>query len=240
MTTNQKDILKKIIQSIIVILLLITIWYIGKDWLRPRIIKALGGYTAMEQKETIDTLSVKYDSIYFNQDSLKSQIYLLTKGKLEKDKTIRYYKELITSNKHRPNDIIVHNDSKDFIAIDSTFAEVKDFDLDITDSLIAGNIKTTINVKDANIIAQSLNYKPKLPILVTKTVTVEKVIEKTLSNKSKGYFGIGGVASSDNKIGGLVLYQTSSKWQFQGGYIKEVTSSNKSKDIIQIGIIKLF
>lgn len=240
MTQNQKDILKRIIQVIIIIILLISIWYIAKDWLRPRVIKALGGYTAMEQTQTIDTLETKLDSIYFEGDSLRSEVFVLNKGKVEKDKTIKYLKELLASSKNKRGISIITKDGKDYIEIDTTFNEVADYSNDITDTLIEGNIKTTINLRDCNIVAQSLNYKPKFPIFITKTVTVEKTNEKTLFDKPKSYIGLGVTTTSDNGVGGLILYQTPSKWQFQGGYIKDLSPSSSTKGKVQVGIIKLF
>ena len=242
MTQNQKDIFKRILQVIVIILLLITIWYIGKDWLRPKVIKALGGYTAMEHRETIDTLNTKYDSIYFKFDSLNSEVFILNDVNFKKDNTIKYYKELNLNNRKRLNDIIIHHNGKDFIKIDSTFANTSDYDLDVTDSLIKGHIRTSINLNDCSVIAQSLNYIPLFPKIITKTVTVEKTIQNILSDKPKGYIGIGITSTSDNSVGGVILYQTSNKWQFQAGYNKYLSTSPAipTKGNVQLGIIKLF
>lgn len=243
MEQNKNNTVKRVIQVILVILLLIGIWYIGKDWLRPRIIKALGGYTAMEQKLTIDTLEVKYDSLYYNQDSLKSLVFILNQSEQQKNVRIKYYQELLASSKRSKNDKVITKDGVDYIEKDTVIAIADVFDNEITDTLITGNIKTVLDFKNQKILSQSLQYKPKFPILVTKTITVEKVVENTLSDKKKAYFGLGVNGTTDNTAGIKILYQTPSLWQFEAGvnkYLTPMSPSSENKGNIQIGITKLF
>ena len=60
MRTTMRTLLKLGITVVILLLL----WKFTKDWIKPRVVKALGGYTEKEVKTKVDTLTVKYKDIY--------------------------------------------------------------------------------------------------------------------------------------------------------------------------------
>lgn len=228
---NKNNILKN---SLIIILILL-LWQLSKNWLSPFLIKQLGGYTSIEYKETIDTLNIKYDSIYIKY-----------KNKITKVDTLNNYVYVPFNIKSKDNTSILPKGElenlKTIFKSDSTFTGVYITNNPINDSIIEGKIKTVINPSNCQIIAQNLEYTPKIPIIVEKTITVEKIIEKILKdNRNKIGFGI--ETTSSKRIGIQTLYQTKTNWQFQIGLLYNTTNNytvdNNTKEI-KIGITKLF
>lgn len=242
-----KPYIKRPIQITIVVLLVLFLFNSCGDYLKPKVIKALGGYTAREVKETIDTVSIRYDSLYFKYDSVKTKVTLLTTSIKIKDYK---YKQLLSSSstKGKPSTYIpatkgdILGDS--FIEIDAFLSEAYLTENDISDTLIDGKIRTIVNPATCEIIEQRLDYKPKFPIFITKTITIEKKIEETLFDKPKAHIGIGIVGTNNRYMGGTLIYQTPKKWQYQGGYMwnidNTVIPNNSIKGVVTFQIAKLF
>lgn len=226
---NYKIYLRQIARVIIILVVLLFIWHVGKDWLRPKIINALGGFTKRELKETIDTIGVKIDTVYFpikerEVEAISSKPSITSTELLTPSfKGKRQYHVLDSIRKVAPKTPIF------------TYSQA------VSDSLIDGVINTTSTGK---ILSQSLNYKPKFPMFVEKTITVEKTIQETLSNKDRIYFGVGITGTSDKNIGGLLIYQSKNKTQIQVGYLKNldniVLNTNTKQGVVSLSLIKLF
>lgn len=249
MTTNIY--VKRGIQILIVLILLWLGWTVGKDWLRPRIIKGLGGYTARDVKMKIDTLEIRYDTVYFKYQEQK------IRADIAEGKVINNYQPASStspfkgneqasgsnsalSNQTKDNSIALNSSTSNPIIYDKVFEYINP----ISDSLIDGNIRAVVNSSDCKLIELGLNYTPKFPKFITKTVTVEKVITETLYDKPKAYFGIGGTANSRGNVGGTLVYQTPKKWQYQAGYQWDtkigITPDKNTTGAVTVSIIKLF
>lgn len=234
-TITENKTIRAIVRTIIIIIILWLIWTLGKDWLRPTIIKGLGGYTNREYKETVDTLSIQRESIMYKYANLETLVENMQEAKVVyKYKYKDRYKDSTSSTTKGNQSPNAH----DIYEADSVYVYTQG----ISDTLIDGKIRTVIDMSNCKIVEQSLNYKPKFPIIVKETVTIEKVKETTLSNK-KAHIGIGGVVSSKANVGVVVAYQTKSLLQFQVGYNlinNQVVTDKTRKNEISIGIIKLF
>jgi hypothetical protein len=221
---------KNILRVIIIILLLLLTWGLTHNWLRPLIIEKLGGYNSMKIKTRVDTVSVEYDSIKFKYDSLVTAV-----SKLNKPKYIIISKDSTTST----------SKGDEFGAIttlDSTLTGAYVTYNPISDTLIEGKIKTVVNPANCEIIAQKLLYKPKFPIIVTKTVTIEKQVEKTLENK-RNKIGVGLLYNTLQQIGPTGGYLTKEGWYFQGGLQYQLNQQydiDKNTKVISIGVTKFF
>jgi hypothetical protein len=224
---------RRLIQAVIVILLILLLWGILKDWIRPNLIKLLGGYTGVEYKQTIDTTSIKFDSIYFKYDSLQIEVAKLNE---RNNKTNFKYKELLkvkpTNGKYKKKTL---DDGIVVYEVDSILPTAYEVVNVVIDTLIEGKITTILNPKDCKIVSQKLDYKPKFPIFITKIITIEKETEKTLLDKPKAKIGVGALVTNTSGYGGLGVYQTPKNLQYQAGYLK----IDKTDNII-IGIVKLF
>ena len=220
--------LRRSVQAIMILILIWLLWSFGNYWLRPMIIKGLGGYTARQVQERIDTLEVKRDTVWLKHKEVETKVV-----NIEKPVVVYKYKTLPnpnTTGKNSPS-------SSSLLDSVYTYSHV------ISDTLINGNIETVVNPIDCKIIAQKLKYKPKFPIIVKEYITVEKTKTETLYDKPKAKIGIGLTGTSNNEIGGLGVYQTSKNWQIQGGYIKSLNSnvySSNTSGNITVSIIKLF
>ena len=209
--------LKNILIGLLIIVLLFAGIFFTKDWLRPRVITALGGYTSMIKGDTITKIDIKRDTVFI------TKVQYTTAGIREPKTT----KKLIPTIKGKnPKDSVT----------------VYTYENPINDTLINGFITTDISIPSGKILAQSLKYKPKFPIIVTETKTVTKLVETILENKPKAYLGIGVIGTNTNQVGASVLYQTPKKWQLQAGYLIPVNKTDVTtpKQQIAISIHKLF
>lgn len=225
---NYKIYLKQIGRVLIILTVIWFIWHVGKDWLRPRIIKQLGGFTAREYKETIDTIQHTIDTFYMPS---KERIVEVKVGK----PSVTTSNLLSSSFNGKVTNLVFDSINK----IDPQ-TPVYTYNLPLNDSLIEGVINTTSTGK---IITQSLNYKPKFPIFIKETISVEKNKEQTLYDKSKAYFGIGITGTTNKDVGGLLIYQTPKKIQVQAGYTRNLDNpllQNTNKGIVSVSLIKLF
>ncbi len=223
---------KSLVQGIIIVGLLWLLWTLGEQWLRPFVIKQLGGYTSKEYKETVDTLEIRRDSIMWKYANLETKVENLSEPVVQyKYVYTKPLSSTLTKGKQIPT-------AQEAITVDKVYT----YSQSITDTLIDGNIKTVINLADCKIIEQSLNYKPKFPIIVKEYITIEKTKETTLSNK-RTLLGVGIVGNSKAGIGILGVYQTKNLWQIQAGYhltSKRLLIEDTNKKEVSLAIIKLF
>jgi hypothetical protein len=209
--------LKNILIGVLIIVLLLAGVFFLKDWLRPRVINALGGYTSMKVSDTITKIDIKRDTVFFTKN-------VVTRVVITEPSTSK--KPILPLKGKNPIDSLA----------------VYTYHNPINDSLIQGNIITDISVSSGKIVAQSIDYKPKFPIIVKEIQTITKTVDRILENKPKAYLGVGIVATNTNQVGVSILYQTPKKWQIQAGYLKPLGNTNTSivKDQIAITLHKLF
>ena len=223
MRTTMRTLLKLGITVVILLLL----WKFTKDWIKPRVVKALGGYTEKEVKTKVDTLTVKYKDIYVKYKELQTKVAVIPEP-IYIDNYV-YVKETKTNS--------LNTTGKSDLKIMAS-ERVKRYSTSINDSILDGNIETILSLENCKIISQSLNYTPKIPYIREKIVTIVNNTETILSDKPKAYIGAGLNASSNNQITPQVLYLTKKKWLYNIGYQKDL--SNQLPNSIQIGISKLF
>lgn len=226
--------LKRGVQAVIVLILLWLLWNLSGLWLKPFIIKQLGGYTAKEMTETIDTLEVRRDTIWAPNKTVSSSVDNISKPTIVYN--YNYYPDAKDSSSSTTKGEKSSANPLPLVVVDS----VGIYDNAISDSLINGNIKTVLDLKNCKIIEQRLDYKPKFPIIVKEFVTIEKTKTETLFDKPKAKIGIGLSGTSKAGIGGVGVYQTPKNWQYQGGYLYETNSVLPNKGVITVSIIKLF
>lgn len=223
MRTTMRTLLKLGITVVILLLL----WKFTKDWIKPRVVKALGGYTEKEVKTKVDTLTVKYKDIYVKYKELQTKVTVIPEP-IYIDNYV-YVKETKTNSLNTTG----KSDLKIMVS-----ERVKRYSTSVNDSILDGNIETILSLENCKIISQSLNYTPKIPYIREKIVTIVNNTETILSDKPKAYIGAGLNASSNNQITPQVLYLTKKKWLYNIGYQKDIT--NQLPNTIQIGIAKLF
>ena len=223
MRTTMRSLLKLGITVVILLLL----WKFTKDWIKPRVVKALGGYTEKEVKTKVDTLTVKYKDIYVKYKELQTKVTVIPEP-IYIDNYV-YVKETKTNS--------LNTTGKSDLKIMAS-ERVKRYSTSVNDSILDGNIETILSLENCKIISQSLNYTPKIPYIREKIVTIVNNTETILSDKPKAYIGAGLNASSNNQITPQVLYLTKKKWLYNIGYQKDIT--NQLPNTIQIGIAKLF
>lgn len=223
MRTTMRTLLKLGITVVILLLL----WKFTKDWIKPRVVKALGGYTEKEVKTKVDTLTVKYKDIYVKYKELQTKVTVIPEP-IYIDNYV-YVKETKTNS--------LNTTGKSDLKIMAS-ERVKRYSTSINDSILDGNIETILSLENCKIISQSLNYTPKIPYIREKIVTIVNNTETILSDKPKAYIGAGLNASSNNQITPQVLYLTKKKWLYNIGYQKDIT--NQLPNTIQIGVAKLF
>ncbi len=223
MRTTMRTLLKLGITVVILLLL----WKFTKDWIKPRVVKALGGYTEKEVKTKVDTLTVKYKDIYVKYKELQTKVTVIPEP-IYIDNYV-YVKETKTNS--------LNTTGKSDLKIMAS-ERVKRYSTSVNDSILDGNIETILSLENCKIISQSLNYTPKIPYIREKIVTIVNNTETILSDKPKAYIGAGLNASSNNQITPQVLYLTKKKWLYNIGYQKDIT--NQLPNTIQIGVAKLF
>ena len=223
MRTTMRTLLKLGITVVILLLL----WKFTKDWIKPRVVKALGGYTEKEVKTKVDTLTVKYKDIYVKYKELQTKVTVIPEP-IYIDNYV-YVKETKTNS--------LNTTGKSDLKIMAS-ERVKRYSTSVNDSILDGNIETILSLENCEIISQSLNYKPKIPYIREKIVTIVNNTETILSDKPKAYIGAGINANLNNQVTPQVLYLTKKKWLYNIGYQKDIT--NQLPNTIQIGIAKLF
>ena len=223
MRTTMRTLLKLGITVVILLLL----WKFTKDWIKPRVVKALGGYTEKEVKTKVDTLTVKYKDIYVKYKELQTKVTVIPEP-IYIDNYV-YVKETKTNS--------LNTTGKSDLKI-TVSERVKRYSTSINDSILDGNIETILSFENCKIISQSLNYTPKIPYIREKIVTIVNNTETILSDKPKAYIGAGINANLNNQVTPQVLYLTKKKWLYNIGYQKDIT--NQLPNTIQIGIAKLF
>ena len=223
MRTTMRTLLKLGITVVILLLL----WKFTKDWIKPRVVKALGGYTEKEVKTKVDTLTVKYKDIYVKYKELQTKVTVIPEP-IYIDNYV-YVKETKTNS--------LNTTGKSDLKIMAS-ERVKRYSTSVNDSILDGNIETILSLENCKIISQSLNYTPKIPYIREKIVTIVNNTETILSDKPKAYIGAGINANLNNQVTPQVLYLTKKKWLYNIGYQKDIT--NQLPNTIQIGIAKLF
>ena len=223
MRTTMRTLLKLGITVVILLLL----WKFTKDWIKPRVVKALGGYTEKEVKTKVDTLTVKYKDIYVKYKELQTKVTVIPEP-IYIDNYV-YVKETKTNS--------LNTTGKSDLKIMAS-ERVKRYSTSVNDSILDGNIETILSLENCEIISQSLNYTPKIPYIREKIVTIVNNTETILSDKPKAYIGAGINANLNNQVTPQVLYLTKKKWLYNIGYQKDIT--NQLPNTIQIGIAKLF
>ena len=223
MRTTMRTLLKLGITVVILLLL----WKFTKDWIKPRVVKALGGYTEKEVKTKVDTLTVKYKDIYVKYKELQTKVTVIPEP--------IYIDNYVYVKETKTNSLNTTGKSQPKIMASE---RVKRYSTSVNDSILDGNIETILSLENCKIISQSLNYTPKIPYIREKIVTIVNNTETILSDKPKAYIGAGLNASSNNQITPQVLYLTKKKWLYNIGYQKDIT--NQLPNTIQIGVAKLF
>ena len=223
MRTTMRTLLKLGITVVILLLL----WKFTKDWIKPRVVKALGGYTEKEVKTKVDTLTVKYKDIYVKYKELQTKVTVIPEP-IYIDNYV-YVKETKTNS--------LNTTGKSDLKIMAS-ERVKRYSTSVNDSILDGNIETILSLENCEIISQILNYTPKIPYIREKIVTIVNNTETILSDKPKAYIGAGINANLNNQVTPQVLYLTKKKWLYNIGYQKDIT--NQLPNTIQIGVAKLF
>ena len=224
---NKQKILKNFLIILASILLTWFLWIMGRDWLKPNIIKALGGYTNMEMKHTTDTLSVKYNDIYTKYKQISTQADITVEPEyitVYKDRPKATTKGTSTTGEVQPK-----------IAV---LLGVKRYQTSVNDTILQGNIETIISLDSCKIVSQTLNYQPKIPYIREKIVTIVETKETTLSQKPKVHIGVGLDVNNINQITPHALFLSKKKWLYKVGYTKSL--DNIYPDAYTIGIAKLF
>ena len=223
MRTTMRTLLKLGITVVILLLL----WKFTKDWIKPRVVKALGGYTEKEVKTKVDTLTVKYKDIYVKYKELQTKVTVIPEP-IYIDNYV-YVKETKTNS--------LNTTGKSDLKIMAS-ERVKRYSTSVNDSILDGNIETILSLENCEIISQSLNYTPKIPYIREKIITIVNNTETILSDKPKAYIGAGINANLNNQVTPQVLYLTKKKWLYNIGYQNDIT--NQLPNTIQIGVAKLF
>lgn len=219
--------MRTLLKLCIIVVILLLLWKFNSDWVKPRLVKALGGYTQKEVKTTVDTLTIKYKDIYIKYKEIQTKVAVIPEP--------IYIDNYVYVKETKTNSLNTTGKSQPKIMASE---RVKRYSTSINDSILDGNIETILSLENCEIISQSLNYKPKIPYIREKIITIVNNTETILSDKPKAYIGAGLNASSNNQITPQVLYLTKKKWLYNIGYQKDIT--NQLPNSIQIGISKLF
>lgn len=224
-------ILKIIGLAIVAILILLFAWTFTKDWLKPRLIKALGGYTQMEMKVTKDTLDIKYNDIY-----TKYKEYETIATSISEPEYIPKYK--YTEVPQTKSTSITGKSDVLKSPPKVKFSAVKRYYTVINDTILNGKIETILSVDSCKILSQTLKYEPKIPYIREKIITVVEYRDKVLSDKPKAYIGAGLDINSINQVTPQVLYMGKTKWLYKAGYTRSL--DNKYPQAVTVGVAKLF
>jgi hypothetical protein len=210
--------------AIIVILLL---WSFTKDWIKPRIVKSLGGYTESEVKMTRDTLEVRYNDIYIKYKEILTKVVDIPEP------------EIIIDYRYIPVNTPLNPSTKGKSDTENVqFATVKRYQTAVNDTILDGIITSIITVDSCKLVEQSFKYTPKIPYIREKIVTIVETKETILSDKPKAYIGAGLQVNTLNQVTPNIKYLTKSKWLIEGGYSKSL--ENTYPDAVIIGVAKFF
>lgn len=220
-----------ILKIVVLMLLTLIIWKFTKDWAKPRLVKALGGYSQMEMKVTRDTLEIRYKDVY-----TKYKTYEAKALSISEPEYITEYKYIEVPQTENTSTTGKVGDQKSPPKV--KFADVKRYYTVISDSILDGKIETVISVDSCKIVAQSLKYEPKIPYIREKIVTVVEYRDRILSDKPKAYIGLGLDLNSINQVTPQLLYMGKTKWLYKAGYTRSL--DNKYPEAITVGIAKLF
>ena len=218
---------RTVLLFVLILLLLLVGWFIGKDWLRPNIIKLLGGFTQSEVKMTRDTLDIKYKDIYIKYKELETKATDLVISD-----TIFKYKYIPIHNTKDPS--TMGKTPPQYIEIQ----HAKRYVTSINDTILDGNIETILDIDSCKIVSQSLKYTPKIPYIREKIITIVETKETILSQEPKARLGAGMDANLNKEIIPKIYYLTKKNWLYNGGYTKSLDPTRP--DTFTIGIAKLF
>lgn len=215
----------------VIVAIIVTIILLAKcsgDW-KGKVINTLGGYTARDVKTTIDTISIKRDTVWAKPDTIR----------LKAEKIV--VPQVVY--KYVPTPSTSSSKGEPLPPLDSVYVYNQPF----SDTLINANIKTVVNINNAKIVAQNLEYTPKFPTIVKEYITIKETTTETLYNKPRNKIGIGISGSNNNQIGGTGVFQTKKDWQYQVNYswgsgtlIPTQDYIKGNNGVVTVSIIKLF
>lgn len=219
--------IKGIFKITIGVIVLLLLFWLGGEWLRNKTIKVLGGYSKKDIEITIDTISRKTDTVWYEHEKVITEVDTLS----DKKEIIEYKYMYKYKENGKPE-----QEKTEIIPL------VYSFENAISDTLIEGKIFTIYNPFSKKIIKQTLDYKPKFPIIVKEYITIEKTIKETISNEDRPKIGLGATGSTNSYIGPVGAYQFKNGMQLQGAYEFNLGSieTNRPKNIITLSLIKLF
>jgi hypothetical protein len=218
---------KMLITILIVLIILFFSTILIKDWLVPKVIKGLGGFTKSEVKSTKDTLSIKYNDIYIKYKKLETKVNVIPPPEY-----VPVYRYVVKQDPNKPS--ITGKITEKIVEIKG----VNRYMTVINDTILQGNIETIISIDSCKLISQSLKYEPKIPYIREKIITIVETKETILSQEPKAYIGGGLDVNSFNQITPNLIYMTKKKLIYKGGYIKSL--DNKTSNGFTIGIAKVF
>lgn len=206
---------KSKIITITLILLFISLVIICNKSIKKPLIKLLGGYTEQINTVTIDTLEIQIDTTLLIDEWLSINADILEPT---------YIDSIVF-------DTIFLQGKIQYIK--DTLTNIAKYENNVSDSLIDGTIITLFDFNNQKMLSQNLDYKPKFPIIITKTIPIVKTITNTIYNTNN--IGVGAKVNTLGDVGVLGAYQSNQGWQFQGGY-----NFSKNTNYIEVGVIKFF
>jgi hypothetical protein len=156
------------IKTVVIVAAVLLVLFLVKDWLKPKLIVALGGYTTKETTIVTDTIvgKSKIDTLaVFNG-------YVKTKGIILNPKPEIVYRYISPVNE---------------MIVDS----VKRFQVAVKDSLVNGNL-SIINSFNGDLLNVDFIYYPLFPKYIRETIPNYITVTKTeYLSKDRSYIGIG-------------------------------------------------
>lgn len=198
-----KNKLKNNLKTIGIIIILIVFTFIFKEWLRVKMITALGGFS--------------------NREIVKDTTIVYKKGKID---TLAIFTEYITNHNINinPKPIIEYRYKYNDPVVDEVVVldSVKKFTVDITDDIIEGTAIVTNSYK-GDMLDMKLRYLPLIPKLIQRTDTIERLVTETVTlTNERAYFGIGMGFNNLQVLSLSGSYTSKQKWQVIGTYGKSL------------------